>query len=158
MDLADRLIEKTKEVIQEESDGGQTYVDDLGIPTVVADKNNPEELKTNVDYYVARIIKNNEDRVADNKQGRLYRRNNMIFIGKDVVIRSDNNLMRLCKPQWNIPAYIKPQVWDRLYDLLPDFSYDKIVITPHMAFNKETGELEWLDKPFNTTGKGGING
>lgn len=158
MDLADKLIQINNQEVIEEEQGGKEFIDDLGIPTIVADPSDPVELKNNVDYYVARMIKCNEDKVTEGKQGRLHRRGKTIYIGSDVVLKSDNNLMRLCKPQWNIPAFVKPQIWDRLLELLPELSCDKIVITPHMAFNKKTGGLEWSGKPYTDTGTGGFNG
>lgn len=158
MDLADKLIQINNQEVIEEEQGGKEYVDDLGIPTIVADLENPIELKNNVDYYVARIIKINDDLVGAGKQGRLHCRNGVLFIGNDIVQKNDSNLMRLCRPQWNIPIFVKPQIWDRLVELLPQLSYDKIVITPHMAFNKKTGELEWSDEPYTDVGTGGFNG
>lgn len=157
-DLADKLIKITQQSVEDENQGGQVYVDDLGIPAVVDDKNNPVELKGNIDYYVCRIIVLNNKRASENRQGRLHKRGDFIYIGSDIVGRTDANLFRLCAPQWTIPPYAKPQIWDRLFELLPELSYDKIVITPKTAFNKKTGDLEWSDEPYQTTGEGGFNG
>lgn len=157
MDLADKLIERQHSVLQEASDGGQTYVDDLGIPTVVEDKDNPVELKNNVDYYVCRIIVLNNKKVEEGTQGRLHRRGSIIYIGSDMVQPTDANLFRLCSPQWAIPVYLKSQIWDRLYWLLPELDHDKIVLSDHLIFNKKTGSIEWTDDEPLTTGAGGFN-
>lgn len=157
MDLADKLIEHQYGVLKEASDGGQTYVDDLGISTVVDNKDDPVELKNNVDYYVCRIIVLNNKKVEEGTQGRLHRRGDMIYIGSDMVQTTDSNLFRLCSPQWAIPVYLKPQIWDRLYRLLPELSYDKIVLSDHLIFDKKTGSIEWTDDKPLTTGTGGFN-
>ena len=157
MDLADKLIQINNQEVLEEKQGGQEYSDDLGSPTIVADKDNPVELKNNVDYYVCRIIVINNKNVIDNKQGRLHIRQGVLFIGNEPVVENDSNLNRLCKSTWCIPQHIKPQVWDRLREFLPDLSYDKIVINDHLAYNKKTGEVEWSDEKYITTGKGGFN-
>lgn len=158
MDLADKLIQKQQSVLQEESDGGQVFVDDLGIPTVVKDKDNPVELKNNVDYYVCRIIVSNNKKVAKHSQGRLYKMGDVIYVGTDVVQRTDSNLFRLCSPQWQIPTFLKPQIWDRLFELLPEISRDKIIISDHLSFDKKEGDIEWSDDEQLTTGTGGFNG
>lgn len=158
MDLADKLIQINNQEFIEEEQGGKEYIDDLGIPVIVADLDNPVEAKNNVEYYVARIIKLNNDLANAGKQGRLHCRGNVLFIGDEIVNKNDSNLIRLCRPQWVIPVFVKPQIWDRLMDLIPQLSYDNIVITPNMAFNKKTGELEWSDEPYQDTGTGGFNG
>lgn len=157
MDLADKLIARTQAVVQEESDGGQTYVDDLGIPTIVADKNKPIELRNNVDYYVCRIIVLNNKKVEAGEQGRIHKRGGILFIGNEPLQTSDFNLFRLCTTPWPIPQHIKPQIWDRLYELVPTLSCDKIVVSDHLAFNKKTGRIEWSNEHFSTTGQGGFN-
>lgn len=157
MGIADDIIERQQQTIAEEEQGGKTYVDELGLPVIVKDIDHPEnELKNNIEYIVARIFKQNYDKTLAGYQGLIHKRNNQLFMGNEPIDQTDDNLMRLCKTRYNIPAHIKPQVWERVFDLAPVLSYDRIIISKNLAFNNRTGELEWSDEPFPSVGVGGF--
>ena len=125
MDLADKLIQRKS----------KKQSDQFGIPI-------PDDAETNIDYACLHIIKHNP---------KLYIKNDQIYDNHTPVEETLPNCVRYAHRHFrSMDKYGYILIWQRLHELLPRFSEDKIVITPHLAFNRVTGELEHSEKPYLT--------
>lgn len=159
MDLAEQLIQQQQLESRGESDYGmEVFTDELGISRLVRDLDNPKEVINDPMYWALRIIMINRQRVAQKKQGLIHKRGNLLYIGNDILPRKGETVDRLAKPRYSIPQRVKAQVWDEVFDRVPTLSYDKLVISRNLAFDRIAGELVHDEKGFQSIGRGGING
>lgn len=159
MDLADKLIQQQQEKVVN-SDGNELKIfqDNTGLCVYVRDPERPVEIINDPKYWSIRIRAVNRMKYNKNKQGLLHRRGCLFFVGNEMVARTYDNICRLADPQFRIPKEIASRIWDDLYEYVPKLSYDKIAVSPNLAWNKKDGTLEQMEEPVLTTGKGGFNG
>lgn len=123
--LADKIIEQNSS-----SMSGEELDLVLGIPLQAISKNP-------VDHLAARIIVLNPNMYIDPVDNSIWR--------SDVRIREDAStitaLANYYDRQYHLPN-IYPLVYNRLRELLPRLSRDKLWISPTLLFNRKTGELE----------------
>lgn len=144
MGLADLLIAKQQ---GGGLPGDEGYVDNIGL----AFDGDPEDLKENIDYIVARIMLINEQNVRSGKDTRrLYLRGRDIYLGHDKVTEDYQTIYSLSKVRFHLKTWMRSQIWDRLRELLPEISNDKVVIDRHHAYDKVTGEIEYNPDGFMT--------
>lgn len=159
MSLADEIINRTfhEDRPAEElyppyiDENGVTHTlwhDEYGTAIYVKDPSNPQEVINDPNYWAIRMRDVNFREYKHGRQGLLHRRKNDLYVGNEKIKLNDYNLMRLCKPQFNIPARIKPQVWDIVRRYVPVFSKDKILVNSNTAVNIKSGGVEHSKKPF----------
>ena len=158
MGLADLIIENQKYNGGTDARDLHEYCDELGICTLVKDPNNPVEIKNDPKYYSIRIRTINFRKYKEHKQGLIHKRDGVLYIGNDILRRNDNNLFRLVKSRTPIPQHIKAQIWDDLYDNVPTFSNEKIIVSDELVYDKVSGTLEEQDGDLLSTGLGGETG
>lgn len=125
MDLAEQLIQA--------SNSNFENTDELGLPTA-----------DTVDYLVARAIYRNAlAKEKDDRIGLLHKRDGVIFLGKSPIAETADNAYRLVLPRKSIRKYEVSIFWERLREVLPEESKKKIIVSEHLLWNIETGELEY---------------
>lgn len=124
MDLADKLIER----LEREPQAALTGRDSLGLP--VPDRHT-------VDYICARVLKQHPD--IYKFKDRLYDGHTQIKEDKLTLISYNGEIDKFIKPDTTV------LIWDRIRELVPELSFDKIIISDHLIWDMKKGELEWRD-------------
>lgn len=124
MDLADKLINK----LERSPEIAMIGKDNLGLPA-------PDH--HTVDYICARVLKQHPD--IYKHKGRLYDGHTQIREDKLTLISYNGATDKFIKPDTTV------LIWDKIRELVPELSFDKITISPHLVWDVRKGELEWLD-------------
>ena len=144
MDLADRIIAKQQDGTIDSPNAG-TYYDDNGMPCWLEDVNHPEVLWDDPNYVASNIMVRSILGSQSGKAELIYKKDGVLYEGHDILVQNDANLYRLSKAKKNIKAFVKPQVWKRVYELAPTLNTDKIIVAPGLLWNFKTGKLERTD-------------
>ncbi len=100
-------------------------VDELGIPTSQID-----------DYLIARIL------MLDNsREEHLYVKNGDVYQGREKIRPTSTNLIRLARWRYPLKTHLVPWLWDRLKEVLPEYSRDKLVVAPGVTWDRANGVL-----------------
>lgn len=144
MDLADRIIAKQQNGTIDSPNGG-TYYDDNGMPCWLEDMEHPEVLWDDPNYVASNIMVRSILGSQSGKAELIYKKAGELYEGHEILLQNDANLYRLSKAKKNIKAFVKPQVWKRVYELAPTLNEDKVIVAPGLIWDFKTGKLEKTD-------------
>lgn len=144
MDLADKIIAKQQDGTIDNPNAG-TYYDDNGMPCWLEDINHPEVLWDDPNYVASNIMVRSILGSQSGKAELIYKHDGVLYEGHEVLIQNDANLYRLSQANRAIKAFVKPQVWKRVFELAPTLNTDKIIVAPGLVWNFKTGKLEKTD-------------
>lgn len=101
--------------------------DELGLPVSAID-----------DYMIARILRIDYIR----KDGvHLYVKDDDIYMGRDKLKMNSTTLIKLAKWHYPLRPHLVPWLWERLKEVLPEESKDKIIVAPGVTWDRANGEL-----------------
>lgn len=127
MDLAEQIIA---------SNSDDYELDDIGLP--IADT---------VDYLVARALyRNTLSKEEDYEAPLLHKRLGVVYLGKDIIKETRQNMYILAMPQRKIKENEVYEFWEILKSHLPELDKSKIIVSRHLAWDLKSGELQHYDE------------
>lgn len=109
--------------------------DQFGIPI-------PSDAEHNIDYACAQIL---------GYHPKLHLRGDKIYDGHTLVKEDLQTCIRYAHRHFrSMNQYGYVLIWQRLKEIIPHLSEEKVVISDHLAFNRDTCKLEWSDTPWPT--------
>lgn len=100
-------------------------VDELGIPVSEID-----------DYLIARILM-----IDNSKEEHLYVKDDDVYLSGEKLNPSHAVIIRLAKWRYPLKTHLVPWLWERLKEVLPEYSRDKFVVAPGATWDRRKAEL-----------------